>query len=643
MYCKAQVRMDHDTSSANVISGRCKPLVPRNNLAPELRKGGLIPAGVKPRPEGERPEREDASVKLSRRLLGGKMRRKRNRAVSWIVTVILMAPWYMTGLESAFTQPSGGSQPVVISPLVREILLRGWFVSASGHVVNPRTNQVLEFRSGFGAGGGQWVDVKTGQAVSGWQISLSDPTRTFNPATGQNAAWDEKQQQWIDVKTGQAVSPSAVVQKPTPAATPQPPAQPTTPSPTPAIQPGTSTVKPLAPTKDPATGNTTMGAVKTITSRPGTTITTTSTSTLTAGGVEISRSDTTATVTQSSSGSIRTTTTTVKPVSGGEVTTEVSAVFDGTGNQTSGAKAEVTVDPQKKTKTTQLFKWDPKANTWVADGNPKVEPVVAATHPTIYLPDTASAGSVVTGTVETQVNEAAAGTVTVTAPSGEQHLILVGAEGHFLLPAALVVAGARLIIKDELGNVIANALLNVLSGASADSASPPQIGQLPDILPQGGIARITGSHLCSPAALTDPNVLLGTPQTTDVVPTLASSDQELKFRVPRTTPPGPGSLTVENGSGRMSEPHTVNPVKITITTPPRVSIGQVFDATISFDGLTPENRQKPLMATVVVSGNATFAGGQREMRIPIRDGAARIPVVARGPGGYEVRVTGISN
>lgn len=247
-----------------------------------------------------------------------------------------------------------------------------------------------------------------------------------------------------------------------------------------------------------------------------------------------------------------------------------------------------------------------------------------------------------TGTVETQVNEAAAGTVTVTAPSGGQHALLVGAEGHFLIPAALVVAGARLTIRDELGNVIANDVLHVLSG-TPDSQALPQIARTPDVLPQDGIARLTGSNLCTPTATTVPNAVLTTPQTANVVPALASSNTEMEFRVPRTVPPGPGTLTVENGAGQTSASQTVNPVKISITTPPTVRVGQAFDATIAIAGLTPENQRKTLLATVTVTGNATFADGQREMRVPIKDGAAKVPVVAKGPGEYEVRVTGISN
>jgi len=100
---------------------------------------------------------------------------------------------------------------------------------------------------------------------------------------------------------------------------------------------------------------------------------------------------------------------------------------------------------------------------------------------------------------------------------------------------------------------------------------------------------------------------------------------------------------VENGAGKTSAPQTVNPVKISITTPPTVRVGQAFDATIAIAGLTPENQRKTLLATVTVTGNATFADSQRELRVPIKDGAAKVPVVAKGPGGYEVRVTGISN
>jgi hypothetical protein len=143
--------------------------------------------------------------------------------------------------------------------------------------------------------------------------------------------------------------------------------------------------------------------------------------------------------------------------------------------------------------------------------------------------------------------------------------------------------------------------------------------------------------------VTPPNVLLTTPQTADVVPALASSDKEVDFQVPRTTPPGGGSLAVENGAGQVSASKPVNPVKISITTPPTVRVGQAFDATITIDGLTPANRQKAIMATVVVNGNATFASGARELRVPIKDGTAKVPVVAKGPGGYEVRVTGLSN
>ncbi len=395
--------------------------------------------------------------------------------------------------------------------------------------------------------------------------------------------------------------------------------------------------------KDPSTGNTTTGTVKTISSTPDTTITTTNTKTLTPGGVEISRSDTTDTVTKTASGSDRTTTTTVKTANGDEETTETIQGSDGTGNVTSGIQTVIKIDPQKKTKTTTKSKWDPKTNAWAADGEPRVEPLATANHPTVSLPDTASQGSVVTGTIETQVNEVAAGTVTVTAPTGEQHSLLVGAGGRFLLPAAWVVAGARLTFKDLRGDVIANSLLNVLSSGGEALSPDVQIGQIPNILPQGGIAQLTGKNLCNPAAQTVPHVLLRTQQTADVVPALASSDRELKFRVPKTMQPGPGSLTVENGVGQLSAPRPVNPVKISITTPPRVSVGQAFDATIRIEGLTPENRQKPLMATVVVSGNATFAGGQREIRTPIKEGTARVPVVAQGPGGYEVRVTGISN
>ncbi len=143
-----------------------------------------------------------------------------NRTVAWVVAGILMAPCYVIGLESAFAQPSGGSRPVVISGVVRRLLLDGWTLgSNSGQVSNPQTRQALKWS------GDKWVDTKTGQAVSGWQFDTSDPTRAFNPDTGQNAAWDEGKAQWIDVKTGQAVSASAVVKK-QPSPTSQPPKAP---------------------------------------------------------------------------------------------------------------------------------------------------------------------------------------------------------------------------------------------------------------------------------------------------------------------------------------------------------------------------------------------------------------------------------
>lgn len=402
-------------------------------------------------------------------------------------------------------------------------------------------------------------------------------------------------------------------------------------------------VKSLPSSTDPKTGNTTTGTTKTVSPGPGTTVTTTNTKTATPAGVEVSRSDVTDTVSTGASGTVRSTVTTIKGANGDEDTTEVLEGFDAAGTQQSGAKAVIKVDPVKKTRTTTLFKWDPKTKGYVPDGEPKIEPIASATHPNVYLPETASAGSVVTGTVETQVNEAAAGTVTVTDAVGAQHAIIVGAGGHFLLPAGWVVPGARLTIKDELGKVIANETLHVVSGSSPDKASPPRIDRIPDVLPQGGITRVTGSNLCHPAAVTEPHALLRTPQTADAVPALSSSDRELAFRVPRTAPPGPGSLTVENGAGQTSPPHLVNPVKISVTTPPRVNVGQAFDATIAMSGLTPENRQKTLTATVTVAGNATFVGGQREMRVPIKDGLAKVRVVAQGPGGYEVRVTGISS
>jgi len=53
--------------------------------------------------------------------------------------------------------------------------------------------------------------------------------------------------------------------------------------------------------------------------------------------------------------------------------------------------------------------------------------------------------------------------------------------------------------------------------------------------------------------------------------------------------------------------------------------------------------KKILMATVMVTGNATFADGQREMRVPIKDGAAKVPVVAKGSGRVSGPGDGISN
>ncbi len=156
------------------------------------------------------------------------MRMEMNRTVAWVVAVILMAPWYVIGLESAFAQPSGGSRPVVISGVVRVLLLDGWTRSdiGTGAVYNVQTGQVLK------PSGDEWVDTKTGQAVSVWKFDRSDPSRAFNPGTGQNAAWDEDKAQWIDVKTGQAVSASAVV-KQQPSPTSQPPKAPTPKAPTP--------------------------------------------------------------------------------------------------------------------------------------------------------------------------------------------------------------------------------------------------------------------------------------------------------------------------------------------------------------------------------------------------------------------------
>lgn len=311
------------------------------------------------------------------------------------------------------------------------------------------------------------------------------------------------------------------------------------------------------------------------------------------------------------------------------------------GKPTGGVKERSDIDPKQKTKRRRTYKLNPKSNTWEQQQSETV-PLKTATSPTVYLPDTASAGTVVTGTIETQVNEVAGGVVIAKAPDGQERSVVVGADGRFLLPAASVRVGTVLTVRDLGGDVIATRPLKVSPGGSGGIEAAPSVSQVPGILPQGGVARITGSNLCSLKTLTEPSVLLNTPRTADVVSALASSGQELLFRVPKTVQPGPGSLMVDNGVGELSAPRVVNPVKIAITTPPRVSVGQPFAANINVEGLTPANRQKSLMATVVVSGNATFAGGQREMRVSVEQGAAKVPVIAQGAGAYEVRVTGIT-
>ena len=53
-----------------------------------------------------------------------------------------------------------------------------------------------------------WRDLKWDSSGhdKGWERDSSDHARAFNPATGQNAAWDPDRGQWIDTKTGQGLT-----------------------------------------------------------------------------------------------------------------------------------------------------------------------------------------------------------------------------------------------------------------------------------------------------------------------------------------------------------------------------------------------------------------------------------------------------
>lgn len=312
---------------------------------------------------------------------------------------------------------------------------------------------------------------------------------------------------------------------------------------------------------------------------------------------------------------------------------------DAKGNVRKGESKTVT--STGATRTTAVSRWDPERKAW-QKVDERTAQLQTSKDPAIYLPESASAGGVVIGTVETEVQAVAAGVVVAQTPDGRQGSVLVEPTGRFVVPSTLLMAGTlALTIKDQAGTTLANKTVRV-AAPRGDAAAPPMMTEAPPILPAGAVGRLNGTNLCNAESLDGPGVILTTQGTSQSTRVLAASDQEIKIRVPSTVSPGAGSLVVENGTGQLSRPSTTNPVKISVTTPPQVRINQQFDAAVAIQGLTAENLKRPLTATVVVSGNATFPGNKREMQVPISNGGARVPLIAHAPGAYEVRVTSIS-
>ena len=56
-----------------------------------------------------------------------------------------------------------------------------------------------------------WQHLKKGD--KDWERG-GDPRTSFNPRTGQNAAWDSEKLQWIDTKTLEGLTPSILESKP---------------------------------------------------------------------------------------------------------------------------------------------------------------------------------------------------------------------------------------------------------------------------------------------------------------------------------------------------------------------------------------------------------------------------------------------
>jgi len=314
---------------------------------------------------------------------------------------------------------------------------------------------------------------------------------------------------------------------------------------------------------------------------------------------------------------------------------------DGTGNLTKGDRR--TVKSKGPNRVTTTARWDPATRAWqrMEERAEQLQPSKAST---VYLLDSASAGGLVIGTVETEVQAVAGGVVVARASNGHEERVGVDPNGQFVIPSSLLVPGVlSLTIKDQVGTILAGRSVQVAPGLRPDPTSPPAVAQVPSVLPAGAVGRLTGHNLCHPESLAGPRVMLNASGASQPVRVLAASDREIRVRVPSAVVPGAASLVVDSGTGQLSAPALTNPVKISVTTPSRITIGERFNAAIAVEGLTAENRGRPLIATVVVSGGATFPRNQREIRVPIKDGIAQVPMIAQGAGTYEVRVTEITS
>jgi len=318
--------------------------------------------------------------------------------------------------------------------------------------------------------------------------------------------------------------------------------------------------------------------------------------------------------------------------------------------QTSPSRGTTIIKGDQHPKTRDIYppdgswtheRWNPTTGQW--EKVFQFPPLGGEARSAIYLPESASAGGVVIGTVEGGTLARTGGVVTARTPDGQEETIQIPPGGHFRLPPSVLVPGlVALIFRDPGGKPVGERRLQCTP--PADRTVPPAITDAPAIVPNGGIARIVGRNLSrpDPSSPFEPLVILSTSEKLYSPQVLAGSDREIVIRAPADLRPGPASIAVYTGSGRLTPPQATNAVRVSITAPPTVRIGTPFTSQLRIEGLSADNLQRPLVATLTVSGGATFASGATEMLVPVANGVAEVALLARSAGPYEVRVTAIN-